>query len=152
MRVARRNLLIRVSAFVAVLVTAGCSLGANDGDTVYPLERVKQVFAAQNLPLTDQGGPIGDTGEVDRSKYTILAAPDIPGQPVLQVIVTVFRDVGDARRYESVAEDELVRGVGVAVGRDEMVMREGNVVVQYDAAAQPDRLPRVRKALDKLAE
>jgi hypothetical protein len=116
------------------------------------VRRVKQVFAAHDLPLTDQGGPIGRGGKVDRSKYTTLAAPDVPRQPALQVLVTVFRDIPDARRYESVASDEMSKAMQLGLGRDEVVLREGNVVVQYNAASQPDRLPKVREALSNLAK
>ena len=153
MTVAGRKVVLALLSSILALGSAGCGLNTgDDGETAFSVTRVKQVFVAQDLPLTDVGGPIGKDGQVDRSKYTTLAARDVTRQPALQVLVTVFRDIADARRYEGVANDEMSKAMKLGLGRDEVVLREGNVVVQYNAASQPDRLPKVREALSNLAK
>jgi len=61
------------------------------------------------------------------------------------------RSVVDAQGFERAANDPQLKAIAQAVGHPDIIIREGNVVVQYYATARPNRLPKVRRALKNLA-
>ena len=149
MTAARGGTALLTSLMCACL--AACAIhGRTDNDRAYSVVEVKRAFRQQHLPLTRTSEVIGHPEEA--RQLIILAAPDLARGSVLQITVAVLPSAADARRFRSIAEGDLNQASNAFLGRDELVWRQQNLVVQYDQNVRPSRLGRVRAALRALAK
>jgi hypothetical protein len=124
-----------LAAIVGVCTANGCAGSGHTGSTL-KVATVKSVFAAAGIPLA-QGIDLGPDAALE-----VLYAPD----PTLRVdtgsvLVAVFKESGQAERYDSARASPLKRG---------RVERVCNVVVYESARLIPQRRVRVKNAVHDL--